>query len=202
MHIPPPVYDGVSFVAPDSDAVRAFLANRTRVVAATGHRPDKFPARHTTHLTPLPASFTARQRARDPFGVYTRDGFAVLVNLASQELRAMGADAVVTGGALGWDQVVAHAALMRGLPLLIAVPFESQPLVWPDGPRRLWERQARQADVVVCVTPVLTLLTPAVGSVRNLDQDRMWRAMQDRNVFMVSCAHEVLAGWNSTPGGT
>ncbi|GGB79486.1 hypothetical protein GCM10008019_39640 [Deinococcus soli (ex Cha et al. 2016)] len=199
----PPTFPDVTFLAPTDERVAAFLSRFRRVVAGTGHRPDKLPHRSLTTLPPLPAVVRGTPReARDPFGVYTTRGWAALVGIAQEFLSEMGADAVVGGGALCWDQVVLEAGFRLGLPCLLAVPFETQASLWPEYARAIWLRHAQAAEVVVCVTPVTTLLTPTARSLRTLDSSAMRAAMTRRNDFMVASAHAVLALHNGSPGGT
>lgn len=198
-----PVFPGVDFLAPDDARVLAGLARFSRIVAGTGHRPDKLPPRSATTLPPLPASIRGtRREQRDPFGVYTHRGWEALVTLAAEMLVELKADAVTGGGALCWDQVVMEAGLRLELPCLLASPFETQAALWPDYARAIWLRHAQAAELVVCVTPVQSLLLPGARSLRDLDQEAMRRAMGARNRFMVHSAHAVLALHNGSAGGT
>jgi len=71
----------------------------TLVIAATGHRPDKL-------------------------GGYGSDVHRRLVELAARYLDLEQPTCVISGLALGWDLAFADAALLLGLPVHGAVPFE------------------------------------------------------------------------------
>lgn len=88
--------------------------------------------------------------------------------------------------ALGWDQAVAHASIMEGIPFLAAVPFRGQERIWPlDAQRRYHSLLERAAEV-------------DWGS-----EHPGTKALLDRNKWMMQRCDTVLALWNgSFHGGT
>lgn len=141
------------------------------VLAATGHRPDKLGG------------------AWDPRGF-----LPVIGRLRDDLVRRAVVDEleIVSGMALGWDTIVAAAAVMARdsgarVRLVAAVPFVGQESKWSDVTSLRWyARLLDVADDVVVVSP---------GGYER------WKMMA-RNRWMVDRADRVLACWNGTPGGT
>lgn len=95
---------------------------------------------------------------------------------------------VLTGMALGWDQAVAEACYIIGIPFVACVPFKGQESIWPIGAQRKYTTLLSSAlDVVIVSGP---------------EVDRV-EAMMLRNRYMVDNAHTLVALWNGTwRGGT
>ncbi|ASN83273.1 NADAR family protein [Deinococcus ficus] len=205
---------GVTVYAPDAAEVRSWLNLHPRLIAGTGHRPNKFPKRSATRLPELTTRFlrdNPQWQKYDPMGLYDPRGWAAAVVFAAGWLAGRKVDAVIAGGAIGWDQILAEAALMLGLPLLIAIPFQTQDSMWPRHVREVWLAQLRRADRVVCVTDVHDILTPGARSTRDLDPQGMKDAMDRRNKFMTVHLHRhmdvlpdlfVVALHDGSSGGT
>lgn len=131
------------------------------IVAGTGHRPDKL-------------------------GGYSTAIKGKLRDTAVTGLRKTHATQVISGGALGWDQALARAALDYKIPLTLALPFEGFWSRWPESSIRELHMQIEAADKVVYVCE------PGYAP---------WK-MQERNKWMVDHCDAVLALWNGTDGGT
>lgn len=129
------------------------------IVAATGHRPDKL-------------------------GGYGRKIRVALTELARSHLQQIRPTEVIVGMALGWDQAVAMAALLEGIPFVAAVPFAEQANRWPDGARRRWEALIDRASRV-------EIISEFAGT----------RALHLRNKWMVDRAAKMLALWDGYIGG-
>lgn len=97
-----------------------------RVVAATGHRPNKL-------------------------GGYSDKARGKLVRLAMQELNKLRPSTVITGMALGWDTAIAGAAYTLGIPYIAAVPFKGQEKMWHEDSKDLYNFLLRKANKVVYV---------------------------------------------------
>lgn len=95
-------------------------------------------------------------------------------------------DEVISGGALGFDQALATAAYIEGVPYRLYLPFEDFDCKWPDGSRRVLASQMKKA------VEVRYICEPGYAA---------WK-MQKRNEAMVNDANAVLALWNGTSGGT
>lgn len=133
---------------------------RRLVLSATGHRPSKL-------------------------GGYSPAISKRLIILATAYLKVIEPTRVVSGMALGWDLAVAQAALNLNIPLTCAIPFPSQPSLWPLDALQRWKAiKDRSRDVVI------------------IAQEYSPKAMQDRNVFMVRQCHVLLALWDGSRGGT
>lgn len=90
------------------------------------------------------------------------------------------------GMALGWDQALAEAAVLEGIPFDAYVPFLGQESVWPEESKKHYRYLMGKADTIVYVCP------PGYAP---------WK-MQKRNEAMVDAAEGVLALWNNSAGGT
>lgn len=98
-----------------------------KIIAATGHRPDKL-------------------------GGYGDVSAALLTAFAGTMLNKYeGKIAVVSGMALGWDQAIAVAALARDIDLVAAVPFKGQERKWPQEAQRRYREILDRAKKVVYV---------------------------------------------------
>lgn len=133
------------------------------IICGTGHRPDKL-------------------------GGYGDEVASRLVSVAEVWLGGdkENWDGVISGGALGWDQALAWAALSLKIPLTMAMPFPGFWSRWPKKSQNELELLASAADRVVYVC----------------DEGYAPWKMQVRNEWMVDNSDMVLALWNGTDGGT
>lgn len=132
------------------------------VVCGTGHRPDKL-------------------------GGYGKDVFERLTRLAVDWIETQPeTPLIISGGALGWDQALANAALRATVPYAMYLPFEGFDCKWPMESRRLLSRLCEGSSEVLYIEP------PGYAA---------WK-MQSRNKAMVNASHKVVALWNGTDGGT
>lgn len=132
------------------------------IICGTGHRPDKL-------------------------GGYGDEVFNKLVSVAREYFTAEGyIKKVISGGALGWDQAIAQAAIDLNIPLALALPFPDFDSRWPEKSRAFLGQLSGQAEEVhfVCEAGYAP-----------------WK-MQQRNEWMVDNAEGVVALWNGTNGGT
>lgn len=77
----------------------------TRVVAGTGHRPEKL-------------------------GGYGWNVYSKLFSFAKGVLFNLGDIQLITGMAMGWDMALADAAIVLKIPFIAAVPFDGQEAKW------------------------------------------------------------------------
>ena len=134
------------------------------IVCGTGHRPDKR-------------------------GGYGPDVAGKLIALARSWLEPfvdIGVDKVISGGALGWDQALADAALWLNIPVELYLPFPGFEDRWPTESKLHLYSQMPQ------VLGVHYICGPGYAG---------WK-MQERNKAMVDDADKVLALWNGSTGGT
>ena len=143
------------------------------IICGTGHRPDKL-------------------------GGYGQGVRGKLISVAVKALYDLTAGTwkkgtiptVISGGALGWDQAIADAALQKSYNLHFYLPFEDFDRKWPDESRKHLKYQMVRAEEYG-------------GLVKYISEPgyEVWK-MQRRNEAMVDAADVVLALWNGTPGGT
>jgi len=131
------------------------------IVAGTGHRPDKL-------------------------GGYDAHTTKRVLHLAHQTLEHYKPELVISGMALGWDMVLAQAAINLNIPFHAYVPFIGQEQVWPSATRLYYKALLNHAaDIIIC--------SPS-GYTKS--------AMQVRNQRMVDTCDLLIALWNGSNGGT
>lgn len=132
------------------------------IYCGTGHRPNKL-------------------------GGYSDEVFNNLVEVAHMFLCAgQPAEKVISGGALGWDQALARAAIDLGIPTVLALPFRGYESKWPQESKDKLDILASKSKEVIFVCD---------------DGYAPWK-MQKRNEWMVDHADRVLALWDGSSGGT
>jgi predicted Rossmann fold nucleotide-binding protein DprA/Smf involved in DNA uptake len=131
------------------------------ILAGTGHRPDKL-------------------------GGYGADATARLVRFAQGALLELRPAKIISGMALGWDQALAKACVLEGVPFDAYVPFLGQESVWPKASQERYKYLLGKADLINYVCE------PGYAA---------WK-MQSRNGAMARAADVVLALWNGSDGGT
>ena len=95
----------------------------------------------------------------------------------------------ITGMALGVDQLFGLVALKlrnegKKIKIFAALPCRGQEKMWKS--KEHWEKLMENVDEIYYVH----------------DGEYTNRCMQERNIFMVNRADEILAVWDGTPGGT
>jgi uncharacterized phage-like protein YoqJ len=140
-------------------------------IAATGHRPSKLGG----HWNPTAYLPVIERLARH-----------FILKAQAEQLE------IISGMALGWDMIVAAAAIIAkdqgaNLTLTCALPFEGQHKRWTDATSLAWYWRLRaRADSVVVV------------SEGGYDRHKMLK----RNEYMVAHADLLLACWDGSEGGT
>ena len=115
---------------------------------------------------------------------------------------------VISGLALGWDQWVADLCLELGVTFVGAAPCRGQSSRWPDNSKSEYQRICRGADEKAARSlntgpDGSEVLARNRGVVYVLDGPYSGPdCMQQRNVWMVDHAHEVLACYDGSSGGT
>jgi uncharacterized phage-like protein YoqJ len=131
------------------------------IICGTGHRPDKL-------------------------GGYSDIAYNKLVKIATKHLIELKPDKVISGMALGWDTALAEASLNLGIPLLSAVPFEGQEVMWHESSK------IKYKDILSKATEIKYVCEKGYSPYK----------MQVRNEWMVDNSDLVLAMWDGTKGGT
>lgn len=102
------------------------------IIAATGHRPDKFPCGYKQHD---PWLLSLKTRLMDWF-----------------DCNRYQIDGVITGLALGWDMMVADTALQFNLLLHSYIPFPGQENSWPDKSKKHYNYLLNKSSNVILVS--------------------------------------------------
>lgn len=136
-----------------------------RILSGTGHRPDKL------------------NREYDLVGPYTTS-----IKQQLQELfKLLQPKKIVSGMALGFDQILAQEAIDAGIPVLAAVPCDDQEKIWPRKSQDLYRSLMKSK----LVTPYIVCPGPYHAS-----------KMQIRNRWMCDNSNGLVAAWNNSTGGT
>lgn len=97
-----------------------------KIVAATGHRPDKL-------------------------GGYSKENLERLIDFAIEHI-PKDTTKVISGMALGWDMAIAYASIELKIPFTAAVPFKGQEKMWPSSSQAEFNYLIRNASEVVVVS--------------------------------------------------
>ena len=103
-------------------------AQMKKILAGTGHRPDKL-------------------------GGYGAGVSARLGDLARAAHTKYQPDEVISGMALGWDTALALAAIELGIPLTAAVPFEGQERKWRPEQQETFRAILARVTTLAIVSP-------------------------------------------------
>lgn len=136
-----------------------------KVLSGTGHRPQK-----------LNQEF----ELKGPYCSYIRQEMQKCFDLLKPAK-------VISGMALGYDQLLAIFALEQGIPVLAAVPCDNQEKVWPKKSQDRYHQILANRLVttyIVCPGPY----HPGT--------------MQVRNEWMCNHSNLLLACWDGSSGGT
>lgn len=66
---------------------------------------------------------------------YSIENHLLLVSFACHILRKHNVEEAISGMALGWDQAVADACILLGIPFIAAIPFKNHGNNWPKASR-------------------------------------------------------------------
>lgn len=169
------VDDTTGYFKKDSELKRILDNERYgKVLALTGHRPGENKKKGT------PDKLWGRNM-NDPH-------YAEVKKQLADYCKKHHIDTIVSGMALGFDQLGAEVALDLGLKLVAAVPCKGQEKLWPKDAQRKYHEILNKAYEVFYIS--------------NEEYDPSKSQMQDRNKWMIDNADEVFALFNGTPGGT
>lgn len=132
-----------------------------KTYAFTGHRPDKL-------------------------GGYEAHSRRALGGFAADCLFHDRPDMAIVGMALGFDQAVAGACVLLGIPFVAAIPFTGQERLWPAEAQTRYRRLLSYADSIEIVAEGISVST----------------AMRKRNAWMVDRCDKLVSLWDGSFGGT
>ena len=145
------------------------------ILAVTGHRPQNQKITATGEVIPAKLG-----------GWATNPVHIKVMQDLKAEFEKRKPDYVITGMALGVDQMAADVCISLGIPFVAAVPFEGQEAIWPGPSKQRYNALIKKA------AQVITVCTPGFEP---------WK-MHARNKWMVDNCNELIAVWDGTPGGT
>lgn len=96
-------------------------------------------------------------------------------------------DKIISGMALGVDQIWALCGVRRNIPMLAALPCKGQEKVWPEKSQYLY-------NYILRYTLVESKYISSEGYTES--------CMQERNKWMVDNCDVLVAVWDGSPGGT
>lgn len=138
------------------------------VLAATGHRPkDIFTKDH-----------------------YSSTNKRALVNFVKERIKEIQTTSnvtkIISGGALGWDQAIAWAAVELKIPFIMALPFPDMDSKWVEDSKKEFKMLLDRASEVV-----------------TLEKEYSNKAYYTRDKYMVDNCDLLIAFYNgSDSGGT
>lgn len=147
-----------------------------KIVAVTGHRPDKLGG----YSVPNPTYSTVVARLREKILFHLRPrGSAQAPDTE---------DCLISGCAQGIDQWSMEICINADIPFVAALPmdFEAFSSRWPPTGKAKLRFLLSKAHQVLVVSPGVY---------------ELWK-MQARNVWMVDNCHVLLTAWNGSKGGT
>jgi uncharacterized phage-like protein YoqJ len=110
-----------------------------------------------------------------------------LLTLIKLKLASENPTRVLTGMAIGFDQLVALACIEENIPWTAVIPCMGQTRMWPPEAKRRYRNLMKRADEIHIVTP------GAFG---------IWK-LHERNRWLVDHADLIVAYWNGLEtGGT
>lgn len=132
------------------------------IVSFTGHRPDKIG------------------------GYRYCDLHEKIKTSISEVLISLKPTKVISGMALGVDQLACDVCLKLNIPIIAAVPFQGQEKIWPEESKKYYHSLLERCCEVKYVSP------PGYAA---------WK-MIERNKWMVDNSDTLIAVWNGSSGGT
>lgn len=133
------------------------------IYAGTGHRPPKLGLGYTPEDNRILTEFVVKQL---------------------QE--SVGIGKIISGMATGFDQALAHAAILCNIPFIAAVPFEGMEAKWPEDGKKRFDALLQKAEEVVIVSE---------GGYSN-------KKFYVRDTWMVDHANGVLALYDESCSGS
>ena len=86
-------------------------------------------------------------------GGYGKDVYSKLLNVSTNYLLSgYKPNKVITGMALGFDQSIADACIILGIPFVAAIPFMGQEEKWPKESKDKYYKLLSYADDIVYVS--------------------------------------------------
>lgn len=152
-------------------------------IAGTGHRPNKLGYEY------------------DGVGVYSN----AIRYAIQQHINTLKPDKIISGMALGFDQILAEVAITNKIPLVCAIPCANQEQMWPPKSRDRYNKIINWSkDHIIngIQQPSWSLVTVHMVSTQPYDN----QCMQNRNIWMVDQLtgpeDKLLALSDGTGGGT
>lgn len=139
------------------------------IIAVTGHRPDKLGG----------------------YGSVTPEVEWVARHI-KHTLKGLNTKLLLTGMALGTDQIAALMAWHNGIPFAACVPFVGQEATWSEPAQGKYRELLEMAQRVIYTDQYASKST----------KSEVYKLLQWRNEWMVDRADLVIAVWDGSSGGT
>lgn len=111
---------------------------------------------------------------------------ATVFSAALNYLEQTKPDKVISGMALGFDMYLAEAAILRGIPLIAAVPWVGHGTTWLELDRKIYLDLLEKAEEIA-ITSDIEHYSVSVFSIRNR--------------WMVDRADRLVSFWDGEPDG-
>src|SRR5690606_9600422 len=95
-------------------------------------------------------------------------------------------DAIISGMALGYDQIGAVIAIRMGIPVIAALPFKGQEKSWPEKSQKTYHKILNKCEEVNIVS----------------DGGYEPKKMYLRNEYIVNNCDMLIACWDGSKSGT
>lgn len=97
-----------------------------------------------------------------------------------KNLNEIDPEVVITGCAIGSDQLIAVICIRLGIPFIAAVPFKGQEKMWPEKAQKQYHKILQMAEEIIIVSK---------------GEYESWK-MVKRNKYIVNNSEELLAVFN------
>lgn len=136
-----------------------------RILAGTGHRPNKLGNEYNLE---------------GPYSKFLRENILKCFEILKPRK-------IISGMALGLDQLLALIALENNLKVIAAIPCDNQDSKWPDKSKKLYHAILNNSLVTKKV------VSPGPYHISK---------MQTRNIWMTDNSDALIAAWDGSDGGT
>jgi uncharacterized phage-like protein YoqJ len=137
------------------------------IISFSGHRPQYLPDKETGYLDHNPM----------------KDAISIEIRRLLSEYKP---EKIISGGAVGIDQMAAEIAIELNIPFVMAIPHIDQERFWPEASKKCYHILLKKAQSVIVVSE---------GGYA------AWK-MQARNQYLVDNCDLLIAFWRGIAGGT
>jgi len=99
-------------------------------------------------------------------------------------------DKLITGMALGFDQLSARVAVYLHIPFIAAIPAKTQANRWTVGQKKIYEKIIKRAEQIV-----------RVDTIKSYKGRTYTEKLFNRNLWLVDHSDKLIAYYNNTGNG-